>query len=93
MEHMQLFESFVFAIEEKKAEKKAKKWIQKAIKKPGALHKELGVPEGENIPMETINKKIDELHKKKESEDGLTKKESKTLRRLNLAKTLKTRIG
>ena len=27
-----------------------KKWIQKAIKHPGALHKQLGVPEGEKIP-------------------------------------------
>lgn len=27
-----------------------KKFIQKAIKKPGALHKQLGVPEGETIP-------------------------------------------
>jgi len=27
-----------------------KKWIQKAIKKPGALHKQLGVPSGEKIP-------------------------------------------
>lgn len=26
------------------------KWIQKAIKKPGALRKQLGVPEGEDIP-------------------------------------------
>ena len=28
----------------------AEKWIQKAIKKPGALHKELGVPTGKKIP-------------------------------------------
>uniref|UniRef100_A0A6M3LLV4 Uncharacterized protein n=1 Tax=viral metagenome TaxID=1070528 RepID=A0A6M3LLV4_9ZZZZ len=28
----------------------AKKWIQAAIKKPGALHRQLGVPQGENIP-------------------------------------------
>jgi hypothetical protein len=28
----------------------AEKWIQKAIKKPGALHKSLGVPKGEKIP-------------------------------------------
>lgn len=28
----------------------AEKWIQKAIKKPGALHKQLGVPEGKKIP-------------------------------------------
>jgi hypothetical protein len=28
----------------------SEKWIQKAIKKPGALHKEMGVPEGKKIP-------------------------------------------
>jgi hypothetical protein len=28
----------------------AKNWISKAIKHPGALHRELGVPEGEKIP-------------------------------------------
>ena len=28
----------------------AEKWIQKAIKKPGALHKKLKVPEGKKIP-------------------------------------------
>jgi len=27
-----------------------KNWIQSAIKKPGALHKELGVPAGKKIP-------------------------------------------
>ena len=27
-----------------------KNWIQKAIKRPGALHKKLGVPMGKNIP-------------------------------------------
>ncbi len=31
-----------------------KKWIQKAIKKPGALHKELGVPEGKKIPTKKL---------------------------------------
>ena len=30
--------------------KKGKKWIQKAIKKPGALRKQLGAKEGEPIP-------------------------------------------
>jgi hypothetical protein len=29
----------------------AKKWIQKAIKKPGALHRQLGVPQGQKIPV------------------------------------------
>lgn len=28
----------------------AKKWIQGAIKRPGALHRALGVPEGQKIP-------------------------------------------
>ena len=28
----------------------AEKWIQKAIKHPGALHKKLKVPEGKKIP-------------------------------------------
>jgi hypothetical protein len=28
----------------------AKNWIKGAIKKPGALHRALGVPQGEKIP-------------------------------------------
>lgn len=32
----------------------AKKWIKGAIKHPGALHKELGVPVGENIPRKKL---------------------------------------
>lgn len=31
-------------------------WIQGAIKHPGALHRELGVPEGKNIPQAKIEK-------------------------------------
>jgi hypothetical protein len=31
--------------------KKKKKWIAGAIKHPGALHEELGVPQGKNIPI------------------------------------------
>lgn len=30
------------------------KFIQKAIKKPGALHKELGVPKGKKIPAKKL---------------------------------------
>lgn len=33
------------------------KWIQAALGKPGALHKELGVPEGQKIPMEVLRDK------------------------------------
>lgn len=36
----------------------AEKWIQKAIKKPGSLHKELGVPADKKIPAKTLNKAI-----------------------------------
>ena len=32
----------------------AEKWIQKAIKKPGALRKELGVKEGKPIPAKKL---------------------------------------
>ena len=32
----------------------AEKWIQKAIKSPGALHKQLGVPKGEKIPAKKL---------------------------------------
>ena len=34
----------------------ATKWIQKAISKPGALHKQLGVAEGKKIPAKTLAK-------------------------------------
>lgn len=34
--------------------KEEEKWIQKAIEKPGALHKQLGVPAGEKIPADTL---------------------------------------
>lgn len=34
----------------------AKKWIQKAIKHPGSLHKALGVPAGEKIPAKKLAK-------------------------------------
>jgi len=35
---------------------KPKKWIQKAIKRPGALHKALHVKEGEKIPAKKLAK-------------------------------------
>ena len=34
----------------------AKKWIAGAIKHPGALHKELGVPAGKKIPERKLEK-------------------------------------
>lgn len=35
-----------------------KKWIQKAIKRPGQLHKDLGVPEREDIPEEKLQEAL-----------------------------------
>lgn len=52
------------------------KWIQKAIKKPGALHKELGVPKGKKIP----EKKL----------EAAAKKPGKEGKRARLAETLKS---
>jgi hypothetical protein len=57
------------------AAKKDKNWIAGAIKKPGALHKELGVPQGKKIP----SKKL----------DAAAKKSGKEGQRARLAKTLK----
>lgn len=52
-----------------------KKWIQGAIKHPGALHKELGVPMGKKIPAAKL--------------DAAAKKGGKVGKRARLAKTLK----
>lgn len=53
----------------------ADKWIQSAIKKPGALRKELGVKKGEKIPAKKL--------------DAAAKKPGKLGQRARLAKTLK----
>lgn len=44
------------AKKKKSSPKEAKKWIQGAIKHPGALHKELKVPKGKKIPKEKLEK-------------------------------------
>ena len=38
----------------KKGGKADKKWIQKAVKKPGALRKSLGIKKGKKIPAKTL---------------------------------------
>ena len=53
----------------------AEKWIQKAIKKPGALRKELGVKAGKPIPAKKL--------------EAAAKKPGKLGQRARLAKTLK----
>ena len=54
----------------------AKNFIQKAIKKPGALHKALHVPKGKKIP----DKKL----------EAAAKKPGKMGKRARLAETLKS---
>lgn len=53
----------------------AKRWIQKAIKQPGALHRQLGIPEGKPIPQKMLDK--------------AAKAPGKLGQRARLAKTLK----
>jgi hypothetical protein len=53
----------------------AEKWISKAIRKPGALHKDLGVPQGKKIPAKKLN--------------AAAAKGGKVGERARLAKTLK----
>lgn len=53
----------------------AHRWIQAAIKHPGALHKELGVPAGKTIPAKKLA--------------AATKKPGVEGRRARLAETLK----
>lgn len=52
-----------------------KNWIKGAIDKPGALHRQLGVPEGKKIPAAKLN--------------AATKAGGKLGQRARLAKTLK----
>ncbi len=60
----------------KKKAKKHKNWIANAIKKPGALHAELGVKKGEKIPASKLAK--------------AAKKGGKEGKRARLAETLKS---
>jgi len=53
----------------------AKNWIQKAVKKPGALRKALGVKKGEDIPAKKLQ--------------AAAKKGGKLGQRARLAETLK----
>jgi hypothetical protein len=70
-------------------EEKNEKWIQKTDMEKGALHKKLGVPEGENIPVSKLKSLKKELMKKGEGDKKLSVADSKLLKQVNLALTLK----
>lgn len=60
----------------RKSKPKSKKnWIQGAVKKPGALRKELGVKKGQKIPAKKL--------------DAAAKKKGKVGQRARLAKTFR----
>lgn len=52
---------------------KPKKWIQKAIKHPGALHKELHVPKGQKIPQSKLTKALHSDNPKMRKQANLAK--------------------
>jgi hypothetical protein len=56
-------------------------WIQDAIKKPGALHEELGVKSGEKIPFEKLH-----AASKKKGKIGQRARLAETLRKMNRGK-------
>ena len=66
------------------------KWIQKTDMKKGALHKKLGIPEGDKIPQSKLKSLKAELHKKSEGDKKLSAADSKLLKQVNLALTLKS---
>ena len=73
-----------------KEAKSDKKWIQKTDMKKGALHKKLNVPEDKKIPKSLLNKLKKELMAKGEGDKKLSAADSKLLKQVNLALTLKT---
>ena len=70
------------------------KWIQNAIENPGSLRKKMGLKKGEKLSSSDIKSKLDSLKAKdkdpnKKGVQGLGKRDLKTYRQLNLAKTLR----
>jgi hypothetical protein len=67
-----------------------KNFIQKIDMKKGALHKKLGIPEGDKIPVAKLKSLKKELHAKSEGDKKLSPADAKLLKQVNLALTLKT---
>jgi len=65
------------------------KFIQKAIKRPGALRKKLKTGKDKTIPVKKLDKTIGAL-RKKAAKGKLTASQLRELREANLAKTMRT---
>jgi len=76
-------------IKKQREMKEEEKWIQKTDMEKGALHKKLGVPEGEKIPVSKLKSLKSELMKKGEGDKKLSTSDAKLLKQVNLALTLK----
>lgn len=63
----------------------AKNWIADAIKKPGALHREIGVPQGQKIPAKKLAQaaksggKLGQRARLAETLKGMPKHDPKTM--------------
>jgi hypothetical protein len=66
------------------------KWIQKTKMHKGALHKKLGIPEGDKIPVAKLKSLKKELQGKAEGDKKLSVSDSKLLKQVNLALNLKS---
>ena len=64
------------------------KWIQDTGMKKGALHKTLGIPEGEKIPKSKLNSIKKDLMVKAKGDKKLSASDSKLLKQVNMALTL-----
>jgi len=64
------------------------KWIQDTGMKKGALHKALGIPEGEKIPKSKLNSIKKDLMVKSKGDKKLSTADSKLLKQVNMALTL-----
>ena len=64
------------------------KWIQKTDMKKGALHKKLGIPEGQKIPKSKLNTIKKDLMAKAKGDKKLSAADSKLLKQVNMALTL-----
>jgi len=63
-----------------------KKWIQRAIHRPGKLHSELGIPKEETIPITLLNKII-----KAQAGQTITNPTSKGKKRIKVTRKIEQR--
>jgi len=77
-------------IKKQREMKEEEKWIQDTNMKKDALHKKLGIPEDEKIPVSKLKSLKKELMNKGEGDKKLSASDSKLLKQVNLALTLKS---